>query len=546
MSSVRLTRNTALPALIAALALLSPLAACESQFTLLAQPAASPVATGTVRALLAPGPAGTGVTIDNPAALPQAVREAQNLEIAIGGSTIPVTRNPGGYFTFTVPAALSAGLNPDINGNWKVVFVMNDTGSQIVTLSTGSPVQFSNPPVRTDVAGGAVVRGLDVKLTANTDASTDKYQFTWSYSTSGMAPWVPIPGQGKEVEWTPAQQGNYFIKVDAVDKATQQAYSTTTPSAIVFVTEDEDVITTTPASGSVNRGTAVSLVFNRPQGLPGTEFTYAWSVGPSLQGPWTLVQGQGATVQWLPTTPGTYFVKTEVSNRTTGEVNTFVSPNAAVFVNEGMPIVTANPNTALRGDRVGLTLNLPELAKGNVSWYFSRTGAGVGAQWTPINGVGRTNDFLVNESGTYSFRVDVPDANGTIKTFTTTDPVLNVNEGPTRLITSDPPNSVISRGGSVNLVLNARGVDEVNYRYIWYVSTNPVAGWMALPVESAKDLTKKIYNWRTETRVNLPFGGSTLVIQPAGSYFVRVDASEKNGANTYTFTSSAPVVTIEN
>lgn len=541
MSHVRSPHRPLLTLVLAA----AMLAGCESTLNLTGTPAVTPLGQdAAVRAILAPGAGGTFVTIDNPGALPEAVRKAGTLEVAIGGQTIPVTRNPGGYYTFTVPAAST--LSPDVSGNWKVVFVLDDRGSQIVTLQTGSPVQFANPPVLTDPSPGFLVRGLDVKLRANTEASLEKYQFTWAYSATGTAPWQPIPGQGKEVEWTPPQPGNFFIKVDAVDRKTQQSYSTTTPSALVFVTDGDEVITTTPPSGAVDRGQAVGLVFNRPQGLRGEDLSYSWSVGPSAQGPWTLVQGTGTRIDWLPTVVGSYYVKTEVSSKSTGEVNTFVSPEAAVFVNEGRPIVSANPSAVLRGDRVGLNLNLTLATTAPVSWFYSRTGAGPTAGWTAITGNGATNTFIVNEAGTYSFRVDVPDAQGVIKTFTTTDPVLNVAEGDTPLIQTVPRNNIIGQGGSTTLQLNARGVDETNYRYTWFVSTSPVAGWTALPLDNPADAYKKTYEWNTETVIEFPSGGRSSFTQPPGSYYVRVDAAERTGPNVYTFTSSSPVVTIQN
>lgn len=517
-------------------------AGCESTFNMAGQPAVAPLGQeAAVRAILAPGAGGTFVTIDNPRALPAAVQNAGKLEVAIGGAKIPVTRNPGGYYTFSVPA--QTAMSPDVAGNWKVVFVLDERESQIVTLQTGSPVQFANPPVLSDPSPAFIVRGLEVKLRANTDASTDKYQFTWSYSTSGSAPWQPIPGQGKEVDWTPPAPGNFFIKVDAVDRQTQQSYSTTTPAALVFVTDGDEVITTTPANGSVDRGQPVSLVFNRPQGLRGEDLSYSWSVGPSPQGPWTLVQGSGTTIQWLPTTVGSYYVKTEVSSRATGEVNTFVSPDAVVFVNEGQPIVTANPSTVLRGDRVNLSLNLPAPSNALVSWFYSRTGAGAAAQWSPLVGNRNTNSFVVNEAGSYSFRVDMPDAQGAIKSFTTTDPVLNVSEGDTPLITSEPRNAIVKQGAIVTLKLNARGVDDTNYRYTWFVATTPGA-WRALPIDTADEARVPKFDWDTEPRVEVADDVFRINPESPGAYFVRVDAAERNGPAVHTFTSSTPVVTI--
>lgn len=624
--------------LVPILAVALALAGCDSQIRSTAVHANAALGVpGDVLATVTQGPGGAQVTIQDPRQLPEPIRQAVDLKVAFGGTRVPVTRTPGGYYIFSIPA--SARVQQDVAGNLRVVFIMDDLSSQIVTLRSGSPVQFAQPPVLTAPAPAFIARGLDVRLTANTEASTEKYQFTWSYATSAAGPWQPIPGEGKTVEWTPPLAGNFFVKVDAVDRATQQAYSTTTPAAVVFVTDAKEVITTDPPSGGVARGRSVKLRFNRPNGLVGEAPTYAWSVAPSPQGPWQTLSGDGTEITWLPTAAGSYFAKVEVSDRRTGKVNTFVSPQAVVFVTEGSPIVAADPSTATRGTRVGLRLNL-EVAEGapvnwfysrtgngptaqwlplagtartndllvneagayhfridvpdangavktfttsepvlnvtegapivaatprnaqrgdrvslalnlgvpegtRVNWFYSRTGNGPAAQWQPLSGTGRTNAFLVNEAGAYHFRVDVPDANGAIKPFTTSDAALTVTEGDLPLITSEPRNNVVRQGANVTLKLNARGVDETNFRYTWFVSTSPFGPWTALPFERASDATKTTYEWETETTIEFPDGSERDLTHPPGSYFVRVDAAEKDGPNVYTFTSSTPVVTIQ-
>lgn len=518
------------------------LAGCDSQIHMTGTPAIAPAPQGAaVRALTTDMPTGGKlVTIDNPQLLPEAVRTAADLKVAFGGVKVPVTRNPGGYYTFSVPA--SARIQQDLSGNLRVVFVMDDTKSQIVTLATGSPVQFAQPPVLTEPGPAFIAKGLDVILKANTAASTEQYQFTWSYGLSPQGPWQPIPGSGKEVEWTPPMPGNFFIKVDAVDRASQQAYSTVTPSALVFVSDAKDVITTEPPSGAIERGREVTLKFNRPSGLKGENLTYAWSYGASPQGPWQVISGDGASVNWLPTNAGSYFVKVETSNRETGDVNTFVSPQAVVFVNEGQPIVQVSSQTVDRGDAVQLTLGIPTAGDGPFTWYHMRAGAQTG--WTLMNGTSKSVTFITNEAGAYSFRVDIPQTGGGIKSFNTTDAVLNVAELGAPLLQSDPPNEVIAPGSSVTLQLNAAGVTEDKHKFTWYVSTNPAMGWTALPIDSTSDLYRKRYVWRTS------LGGTTVGGQPisptsAGSYYVRVDATERTGTHSYTFTSAGPVFTVE-
>lgn len=512
-----------LPTLVLALLL----AGCDSQIHMTATPANAPItASAGIPATL--NATTNTVTINNPGLLPAAVQQASDLKVGIGGTKVQVTRAPGGYYTFAIPPGTK--LQQDANGNITVTFIMNDQQSQIITLQTGSPVPFNSPAILTNPSPAYITQGLDVSLTANTDVDSNRYQFTWSYGASAAGPWLAIPDQGKTVKWTPAAAGNYFIKLDTIDRQTQQDYSTITPTAIVFVTDARDVITTTPGSGSVDFGGTVGLKFNAPSGLTAGNLNYAWSYSQAPTGPWTAITGSGDQVSWLPTALGSYYVRVDVTNQATGDVNTFVSPQSIVFVRQGTPIVTPTSPTANRGDKVTLTLNIPNPGSGPFTWYYSV--AGSVPNWALIPGNGSSVDLLVNQSGSYNFRVDLPQ-NGAIKSLTTSEPVLTVSE-PTPLIQTTPPNEIVKPGGSATFVLNAAGVTEGDYNLTWAVSTSSVGPYYTLAPVSSADLTSKTFVW------NVP------ATQTPGAYYVQVTATQRTGNhNSYTFTSSAPVVTLQ-
>jgi hypothetical protein len=497
------------------------------------------------RAIFSPSAAGITVTIDDPTQLPAVVREAKNLKVGIAGQNLTVSKPSGGYYSFVIPA--NTRVEPDVDGNWKVLFVIDERDSQLITLKTGSPLPFADPPIIVNPAPAFVVRGMGVKLTANTTASEEDYQFTWAYSASGNAPWLPIPATGKRADWTPAQGGNFFVRIDAVNRKTQQLYSTVSATPLVFVTESKGVITTDPPRGGISRGETVKLNFTAPNGLDATDAQISWSFAASPQGPWTTLPSSGPAVDWLPANNGAFFIKADVIAGPDREVATFISPEAAVFVSEKAGVITASPSAVNRGDRIALNLNMSLPGSQQVSWFFSRTGAGPTAAWTPLLGTNTSNDLIVNEAGSYSFRADVAEPGGAVRSFTTAEPVVTVTEGSTPLITTDPPNAVIRRGSSVNLRLNARGVDESNFTFLWYNALNPLAGWSAITVPEVPDSQKKIFLWKTQYTLTDPFGATTLIQQPPGSYFIRVDAFEKNPPRrSYTFTSTSPIVTIEN
>lgn len=516
------------------------LAACASNLNVQSSPA-RPAASAPVRASLQAGAGGSLITIDDPSSLPTAVREAKDLKVAVGGVSVSVQRSPGGTFTFSLPA--SAALRPDLDGQLSVVFVMEDRDSQVVALSTGSPVRFGSPAVQ--VQGSAFIeKGLKVKLKANTQADPAQFRFSWSAATTPQGPFQNIPGQGLEVEWEPLAAGNYFVKVDVADRSNGQQYSSVTADPVVFVGDGKQVISTLPASGGVSRGQSLGLKFKAPEGLSAGSRSHAWSFGPSAQGPWTPITGSAEEVSWLPTSIGSYFLRVEVTNASSGQVNTFVSPVASVFVGDDKPIVGVDAPNVQRGDRVQLSFNVDAAQlKGPYSWSYSRSGGGPTAQWTPISGAERSIPFLVNEAGAYHFRVDAADATGVIRSLTTTEPVVNVAEPSTPLITSEPVNATVVQGSSVTLRLNARGVTPGNYRLLWYAGTSPLA-FSPLPVDDPAELMGNTYRWRTQRQVTFGVGITQNVLTASGAYFIKVDATDVVTNRTYSFTSTTPVVTV--
>jgi hypothetical protein len=61
-----------------------------------------------------------------------------------------------------------------------------------------------------------------------------------------------------------------------------------------------------------------------------------------------------------------------------------------------------------------------------------------------------------------------------------------------------------------------------------------------LPFDNVEDQYKKRFLWKTTTTT-----GQVTTITPPGAYYVRVDAIERSGTATYTFTSSGPVANIQ-
>lgn len=509
---------------------------CESQTSQVVS-FPSPTAGNRVAATMTASAGGMAVTVTQPGALPAAVTGASRLQVGVGGQLLDVTRTPDGTISFVVPAQTK--LDKDANGDLRVYFVVDERTSVPVILATGGPTTFAQPPVTTDPASGAVALGQTVKLTANTNAPASQFQFAWSVGASAQGPFQSVPGEGKTIEWTPAAAGNYFVHVDAIDRTTHQTAGATSTQALVLVTSSKDVITTDPAAGFVALGSAVTLNFNAPTGFTGTGLHYAWSQGASPQGPWTPLNGDAPSIRWTPGAAGNYVVKVDVSDPANGRVSSFVSPSAEVFVGQSTGVITASSTSVERGDAVDLTVNA-ESATGPVSWYVAPAGgSALTTSFTRIVGAtSKTIHYVATDAGSFNFRVDVPQPDGTVASFTTAQPVLNVVET-TPVIQTDPPNEIVRPGSAVTLKLNARGLEEGAWRFVWSVSTNPSFGWTTLPLTNVSDLTKKTTLWRTATP-SAASAGTT-----PGAYYVKVDASEVSGTRAYTIISSTPVVTVQ-
>ncbi|MFP5503337.1 MAG: hypothetical protein ACLGIN_12685 [Candidatus Sericytochromatia bacterium] len=507
-------RTRRLLALAAAVAL----AGCDSRSHFTLQP---PAPEAAVAAISRPQPAGARqIVIAETAPLPAEVRAARELKVSIQGQLLPVSKSPTGAYSFTIPAGLLPSEEKD--GLMRLLLVIDAQRSRHVTIQTGSPIAFAADPVI--AADGRVPAGMAVALEAATEASEEAYDFAWAYGPSADGPWQPIAQAGKRISWTPQQAGAYFLRIEASDRARQASHVAVTATPRLRVVEPDALFTLAPGSGTVDRGQAVDLGFAMPAGAPANQ-ALAWYAGPGPQGPWTALTGKAASIRWMPTLPGSYHLRVDLG-QPGGTTSAVISSRPLVTVLEGRPIITPSRQAASRGDRVDLTLDLPEAGQGPFSWYAARPGGA----WAPIPGGGATVKFLPDQPGVYNFRVDLPLPDGTVKTFQTTDPILSVAE-PTQLFTTTPMPATARAGDDVTLRFNGRGVEDGAYHYAWYVSANPQAqGWTPLTLDRPEDVRKTIRNW------DIP------LTQPAGSYYVRVDAIEDATGHTHTFVSTSPLV----
>lgn len=513
MTTVFARRRAMLP--ILGLALI--LAGCESRTHLTLTPSGpvAPAVPAIARAL----PSGAQkLVIPDPAQLPADVRQARDLKVSIAGRLVNVTKAANGAYELELPP----GIRPTVakDGTMSALFVMEDAASRLVALQTGSMIAFQPEPVVASPSG-RVPLGRAVSLEAATDADEQDYEFTWAAAPSAEGPWQALPAAGKRVTWTPQAPGSYFLRVEAIDRARRVSYASQTSTRALHVVEPDAFFTIGPASGAIARGATVDLAFALPDG-EGRDAPHTWYAGLSAQGPWTLLSGQGATNTWLPTLPGSYHLRVDLGGKSGGD--TFISTRPLVRVLDGAPIISASRHTADRGDRVDLKLAVP--ASGMINWQSQR----VGGPWTPIPGNGETVKFFPDQPGAYHFKADLTQPDGTVRSLTTTDPILNVADTP-GFLTTHPFPAIARPGESVSLIVNARGITDGTFTYVWYVSPNPAMfGWTPVPFNRARDARDQRVRW------DIPQA------QARGNYFVRVDAVEDGTGHVYSFTSTSALI----
>jgi hypothetical protein len=396
---------------------------------MVAKSTGAPVAVG---ANLVTGATGTVLRIPNPAELPESMRASNDLLLTVdtNKSTMPVLKDSdGSYF-------VNLGQNSvrlDTAGNATALFIIDRSRSQIVTLRTGPSISLGSPAIQTDPNPGSVLKGFAVGLKANVAADkADQYSYTWYYSTlPASGQWLPISGNTSSVSWTPAQQGNYYIRLDVTEKATQRNSSFTTSSPIVNVSEGLDLIKTIPFPANVDRAETVGLT------IPAVKegMIYNWSYAASAQGPWQPVLTDNAnsartsSVAWLPPQEGNFYIKVDATDPTTSSTSTFTSSQPIVFVTERTPLITSEPSPTRVSTTAGINLKTRIKSKQGDTYGWSYSSSQMGP-WTTIGGsiVPEISWTATRPKGTYFIKVDVSNATtGSTNSYVSKTPLIYID-----------------------------------------------------------------------------------------------------------------------
>jgi hypothetical protein len=420
--------------------------------------------------------------------------------------------NVGSYFIKLDMIDKTTGISSSYISPVSQVFVTD--ANNLISVSPGSTVQ----------------RGKQATLTANIpNIDQTKYDFTWAYAQSAQGPFLPITGNTKTVNWTPTSSGSFFLKIDALNKENNQTSTYTTSEAVVFVTENENIITTEPTTGNIARGNSVKLNASVP--VTGDNLSYGWAYSTTANGPWQSIPGTAKMVEWNPPVAGSFFVKVDVIDTQSNNVSTFVSPKTIVFVSEPGNIFRTEPVLAniKRGKFVTVVADIPGTEGKNYQYNWSYS-ASLSAPFSPITnttGDARSNSVKWRPpvEGSFYIKVDAVNIeNQAVVSFTSTNPVVFVNEI-TPLFTTSPSPALIFQDGSVDITADLDFNTGSVFSWSYGPTNNPISGtWFAIGGSTNNKIT-----WDDKGKI-------------PGTYYIKVDITDPTDKSVQTFVSRAPIV----
>lgn len=440
----------------------------------------------------------------------------------------------------------SSGVYVPISGTSQTVdWTPNASGSYFIKIDmldklTGFVSSYTTPVSTVFVtdakdifsitpSSGTVLRGKQANFSVNIpNLDPTKYTFSWSVSQSAQGPFSIISGDSQSTDWNTTTSGNYFIKVDVFNKETNENSSYTSSEPILFVTESENIITTTPAQGNIVRGDVLKLSSNA---TTDQNSTYSWFYSSSAQGPWLSIAGAGKDVNWNPPSAGSFFIRTDVSDGTTKNVSTFISPKAVAFVTEASNVFRTNPVIAniKRGSYVSVSADIPGAAGKNYQYNWSISSSVNGSFQAIFNASGNSKSNTIKwrpaNEGTYYMKVDAINIeNQQIVSFTSPNPVVFVNEL-TPLFKTSPDIARITKDQSVDITADIE--NPVNTVFAWSYGVSSQGPWTSIGGTSSPKVT-----WDKKAKAS-------------GTYFIKLDISDPLDRSITTFVSRSPIIFVD-
>lgn len=426
-----------------------------------------------------------------------------------------------GPFTAISGSGAEVEWVPPQNGSYYLRISTTDiaNGSVSTYLSPTPEVYVQAPDEIARVSASNLVTGEEVQLSVNLPeyaGREDLPNFQWFYATSPQSPFQPIAERGAEISWEPPAAGAYFLRIQASENGRLSSYTSSKPQ--VLVASADDSIVTQPLSGSVVRGEQVGLSALFPSLPENASFTWLYSFSP--QGPFTPIAETGRQIEWIPPLTGDFFIRVRSFNPETGQSRSYTSSQSLVSVRDSNNsfVVTPSSGSITRGKTV--RLQLKDAPSENINWSFGSEpqgafenipAAGSDIRWTPTS------------AGRFYIRASVTRNDGSISNFSSADPLVLVSE-PAQAIRASRGN--LELGQFVRLSNNTTERGPA-FRYSWSYSSSAQGPFT--PMTTLESSTQATVTWYPPA---------------AGAYFIKTEVSNSDAQTTLSFTSSEPLVRV--
>ena len=476
----------------------------------------------TLRAAILSTPTGQNLRILDTSPLPESFRNSSKLQAILDNSNTVYTfeRNADGTLSMSLPS----GRLPNSDGQIELL-ITNGNQSQLVILDTSPLVKLAGEAIQVSPSK-SITLGTELELAARfaEDIQADDYIINWSVSTSSSGTFQPLSGNTESVMWTPAQAGNYFVRLVMQNKQTGASSTYTTPAPLIFVNSTENIIQTTPASGQILAGDRLTLSADFPE-AEGQE-NLLWSFSQSPVGPFQPIGETGRMIRWEPPVAGSYYLRVQVP-QADGSLDAYTTSQALVQVSNPDNLVETLPESGeiVRGESIQLSSSLTDLPEGTeYLWSYSnspqgpfRVIASEGAQitWTPDE----TGEFYLR------LRTLIPRENSDLKeekTYTTSGVEVSVRDSDQNFVLSPQPANLV-QGQSVSLGLANP-------------PSNSTISWSFSPAAQAP--------FQSISGTGGNNGQNLRWIPPyAGNFYLRAETTDNQGVNR-TFTSATALVNV--
>lgn len=372
------------------------------------------------------------------------------------------------------------------------------------TLNLLAPIPLTFEEINTDKPSPQLEK-TTIKISPKVSGGIGSLSYKFSIHDGNSWYIVQDYSPSSSYDWTPETNGNYTIKVDAMDEqgdvvSKELSYTITYPDIDILSLE-----TSKPSPQKENTTIRVS-----PKTTGGSKnLSYRFWV---LEGnAWSVVQDHSSKnyYDWTPTNPGNYKLWVDVMDKTSNNTGTIVSLQIPYTINsaslsiENIKTNIPSPSPA----KTTIRITSESTSSGNLTYKFWILKEGTG-KWDIVQDFSEKNyyDWTPDSPGNYKLWVDVKDRTGSMISkeipYVVSEPLtistINTDKNSPQLISSNIKITPSVTGG------------KGNYTYKFWVLKEGTGKWYVVQDFSSKNY----YNW---------------IPKIAGNYRLWVDVKDETG-----------------